>query len=312
MWPASHTVWLGALAAVWCCCFCCPPITAAVVSANKQHISVSFATPVLVGSSNASAPNGSNFWFPSITIPTGIKGHVAQHITLSGDGGTCPPPKPLGQFCEQIMLSRDGGRTYTVTKKLGAGTSGNFNGYGDLGTWVPPKHNATGATPGEFQTIVGCNDCTDAGGSLTEPTYLQTWMEDGSTVKLVKNVSITYEHVPPSFKAKMACHGGTKSCGFSTPDQSIIRTKDDNLLMALYGYAADGHNNGSLYTTIYFTSTDGLKWTYASRIDVTPAMVKPGEGPCEPSMVSLQDGRVLTALRLDGGMPLWMAYSSDK
>jgi hypothetical protein len=307
MRPLPRTV--QALAAVYFYC-CCSPRTTVV--AATQQVSVSFATPVLVGSSNASAPNGSNFWFPSITSPTGIKGHVAQHITLSGDGGTCPPPKPLGQYCEQIMLSHDGGRTYTVTKKLGAGTSGNFNGYGDLGTWVPPPQRRTESTPGKFQTIVGCNDCEDAGGSLMEPAFLQTWMDDGGTLKLMENISITYKHVPPSFTAKMACHGGTKPCGFSTPDQSIIRTSDDSLLMALYGHAADGFKGGSLYTTIYFTSTDGLTWTYASRIDVTPAMTKPGEGPCEPSLVRLKDGRVLTALRLEGGIPLWMAYSSDK
>ena len=88
----------------------------------------SFEAPNLVGYSNSSLPGGSNFWFPSISIPTGIRGHVAQHITLSGDGGTCPPKPPLSPYCEQIMLTTDGGRTYTVVKKIGHGTSGNFNG----------------------------------------------------------------------------------------------------------------------------------------------------------------------------------------
>ena len=81
------------------------------------------------------------------------------------------------------MLSVDGGRSYKVTKKIQAGTSGNFNGYGDLGSWVPPKA-ASEATPGEFQAIVGCNDCTDPGGALAEPAFLQTWVDDGSTLKL--------------------------------------------------------------------------------------------------------------------------------
>ena len=39
---------------------------------------VTFGVPSLVGSSNSSQPDGSDFWFPSITIPTGIRGHVAQ------------------------------------------------------------------------------------------------------------------------------------------------------------------------------------------------------------------------------------------
>ena len=130
-----------------------------------------FGVPTLVGSRNSSLPNGSNFWFPSITIPTGIRGHVAQHITLSGDGGTCPPKPPLSQSCEQTMLSLDGGRSYQVTNKIQAGTSGNFNGYGDLGSWVPPL--IRGIKGGEFKTIVGCNDCSDPGGALTEPAFLQ-------------------------------------------------------------------------------------------------------------------------------------------
>jgi hypothetical protein len=100
-----------------------------------------FAVPILVGRSNSSDPDGSNFWFPSISIPTGIKYHIAQHITLSGDGGSCPRPGgrwPMAH-CEQIMLSKDGGHTYEVVKTINSGTSGNFDGYGDLGAWVPAK-----------------------------------------------------------------------------------------------------------------------------------------------------------------------------
>ena len=98
--------------------------------------SASFATPTLVGSSNISAPGGSHFWFPSLSVPTGIKDHVAQHVTLSGDGGFCPPPGHA-QSCDQIMLTKDGGRSYELVEKLTkpaysptayVPTSGNFNG----------------------------------------------------------------------------------------------------------------------------------------------------------------------------------------
>ena len=254
---------------------------------------VTFGVPSLVGSSNSSQPDGSDFWFPSITIPTGIRGHVAQvshfrlplhpphhahacvcdneincdrrfepdaarpidfaqHITLSGDGGTCPPPSHPNQSCEQTMLSTDGGLTYKVTKQIQTGTSGNFNGYGDLGSWVPPKKGSK-STPGEFQAIVGCNDCFFGigGGSLTRPTYLQTWLDDGTTLKLTGNTSIAYKGTPAAFTGDRlqgrACGAPPgKPCGMSTPDQSIIRTKDGGLLMAMYGHAADGYMNGSL------------------------------------------------------------------
>jgi len=66
------------------------------------------------------------------------------------------------------MITRDGASTYTVAKKIADGTSGNFNGYGDLGSWVPPPRKHGTSTPGVFETIVGCNDCFQTGGgSLT-------------------------------------------------------------------------------------------------------------------------------------------------
>ena len=272
-----------------------------------------FSAPVLVGSSNSSASNGSNFWFPGISIPTGIPGHVAQHITLAGDGVACPRPGHPSQSCEQIMLSTDGGLSYLLVKKLQDGTSGNFNGYGDLGTWVPSK--AGQSVPGVFSTIVGCNGCprVHKASSWDFPAYLQTWKDNGTALTLIGNESISFTGAPSSFSSKEQCGGHV--CGFSTPSQTIVRTANGELLLAVYGHASDGWKNGSLYTTAYFSSADdGLHWRYASRIDVTtstPPTHTGEEGPCEPSMAVLADGRVLTALRHASDQPLWMAYSSN-
>ena len=53
---------------------------------------------------------------------------------------------------------------------------------------------------------------------------------------------MTFKETPAAFSAaKCGSHG----CGFSTPDQSIVRTADGNLLMALYGHAADGGYSSS-------------------------------------------------------------------
>ena len=134
-------------------------------SNGTQRWKVSFATPVLVGTSNSTLPNGSAFWYPSISIPTGRKDSVAQHITLSDDGGECPRPGHPGQACEEIMITRNGGLNYTVAKKVNHGTSGTFDGYGDLGAWLPHKKGAV--TPkGQFDTLVGCNVCNPTGGAL--------------------------------------------------------------------------------------------------------------------------------------------------
>ena len=107
--------------------------------------------------------------------------------------------------------------------------------------------------PGKFRTIVGCNDCTNKGGSLTRPAFLQTWIDDGENhLKLVKNESITYKNTPAAFTG-LCAHN--RPCGFSTPDQSIIRTKDSNLLMALYGHAAGGWE----YSPSHSNSSSGLE-----------------------------------------------------
>jgi hypothetical protein len=208
------------------------------------------------------------------------------------------------------MLTTDGGRSYTVTKKIRLGTSGNFDGYGDLGTRVPPRTGTAAAPPpGEFKAIVGCNDCfAHPGGSLSQPAFLQTWLDNGTSLLQTQNQSITYTNTPAALTAP--------GFGFSAPDQSIVRTPSGDLLMALYGHAKDGYKNGTKYTTVFYTSSDdGLMWSYLSRVDVTPAMVASkggaGEGPCEPSMATLADGRVLAAFRLDASVPLWLAYSPD-
>ena len=122
--------------------------------------SVTFETPVLVGKSNSSLPGGSAFWYASISISTGIKGHVAQHVTLSKGRGGCQYEGLPNQACEQIMLTSDGGMTYNVVKKIRNGTSGNFNGYNDLGTWVPPKKGSK-PTPGKLNERMNgwMNEC---------------------------------------------------------------------------------------------------------------------------------------------------------
>lgn len=289
-----------------------------------EPATVSFATPVLVGFSNFSTPGGSRFWFPGISIPTGLPGHVAQHITLADDGGSCNTPTHP-QACEQIMLTQDGGRTYTVTKTLSHGTSGNFNGYGDLGTAVPSPPARVGkvAPPGHFDTIVGCNDCI--GGALQAPAFLQTWADgDDGNLTVVRNVSVRFVDSPATFDKGENCpitdNGPARACGFETPSQTIIRTADGTLLLAAYGYASDSKRlcrDGKAaprlcYTTAFYRSGDGgITWRYASRLDQTPRMPSAVQGPCEPTLALLADGRVLVVFRLDSGIVLWKAYSPD-
>ena len=102
-----------------------------------------FGTPVLVGAQNVTGTNvahtsdsrGLDFWYPSISIATGIPGHVAMHVTLSPDGYLCPTPGH--PYCSETVLTRDAGQTYSLVQRLAkpgwapkgyVPTSGNFNG----------------------------------------------------------------------------------------------------------------------------------------------------------------------------------------
>lgn len=163
-------------------------------------------------------------------------------------------------------------------------------------------------TPGQFNTIVACNDCLVPGGSVDQPAFLQTWIDTGRTLALVANKSATFSGTPDSFRVNT-------STWLASPSQTIVRTADGELLLAMYGHAADsGQACGSrgCYSTVFFKSkNNGLEWQYTSRIDQTSAMPFPSEGPCEPSIVVLDDGTVLSVFRLDGGVQLWGARSHD-
>jgi hypothetical protein len=127
-----------------------------------------------------------------IDSPRINRNHVAQHVTLVED---CDGPQGVNcssAGCQQIYLSRDGGRTYTVEMNVSGGTSGNFNGYGGLGTAVPLE----GLPPTYFATIVGCNNCKGPGMFLSGPTYLQTWADDSATgLRVVKNETCSFRGI---------------------------------------------------------------------------------------------------------------------
>jgi chondroitin AC lyase len=292
-------------------------------STSSSAAAVQFGTPRLVGSSDLHRPNGTHFWYPSIAIATGLAGSVAQHVTLSNDGGWGPggPEGPCNfTFCEQVMITRDGGRSYSVVEKVRFGTSGNFNGYGDLGTHVP----SPSAPPGVFRTLVACNDCrppstpTPAVG-FAHPVFLQTWTDAAGQLQLTGNQSVRITGVPSAF---LQPH-----FGLGSPSQSVVVLHDGTLLAAFFGGAADAPRScpagpgprgaGRCFALAFFGSLDGgLTWAYRSRIDHTAAMPNRTargwvQGPCEPSMVTLSNGTVLLMFRLQSGLPLWQSYSAD-
>ena len=87
----------------------------------------SFSAPVLLGEADSCCDGnstgfvgGKRCWLPGVNIAIdGLKKNktVVQHITLSDDGG--PPCNALSQgghhqACGQVMVTRDGGITYST------------------------------------------------------------------------------------------------------------------------------------------------------------------------------------------------------
>jgi hypothetical protein len=89
---------------------------------------------------------------------------------------------------------------------------------------------------------------------------------------------------------------------------------------AFGGFASDGPRTCKpdeagwthCYSLAFYRSQDdGLTWNYSSRLDQTDAMPTRVEGPCEPTLALLNDGRILLMFRLESAYPLWQAYSND-
>jgi hypothetical protein len=239
------------------------------------------------------------------------------------------------------MVSIDGGLSYTTLRNVSAGTAAdNFNGPGDLGTLVPARPENVGAAAaatGRFDVLVQCS-VHGSGLAALSTMCKQTWVDSATAgLSMVANTTVRFTGLPATFTA------------VSTPSQTIVRLgaeRNHTLLLAVYGFATDGPaicSGGSqrCFTTAFFGSADdGLSWSFASRLEATPAMVAPADrhgrstaaatGPSQASMAVLGDGRVLAVFSIIGdglgagsaaisgflpggndGITLWKAYSAD-
>ena len=242
-------------------------------------------------------------------------GRVAQHVTLCDDSASC------SGNCAQVWRSTGGGGgkqpppAFQLVKTVHKGGSGNFNFYGDLGEPLPraPGSSTTTATASEYVTLVGNN-----GGSwLGHNVSLQRWANTATSLQIVQIHTAVLRGTPAVFSGSCGTVPPTE-CGLGQGGK-IVRLADGTLLAAFFGFAADGPTTckpgyawARCYTlAMYRSSDEGLHWDYTSRIDHTPVMPTAVEGPCEPTLCLLNDGRVLLVFRLQSGFALWQSYSSD-
>ena len=259
---------------------------------SSRNIGVSFDTPVIVGSSNVSAANGTHYWFPEVMLRLS-PACIALRVDRCEYSGLCPL-RNHPAVCEQIVVSTDSGATefvdlYTAPPGL------------SLGRAIP----AIGGAPKQTLT-----------GSPAAPGFLQTWSASMPPT-IEEKVLVTYSGIPPAFEGNRTCRSGSP-CGLVGPSNTIVRTRGGVLLTAYYGTATDSsrvctHGGANFCFTIAVVASEdgGRSWTYTSRLDQTATMPTNVEGPCEPTICELADGRLLIVFRLQNGTPLWMSRSSD-
>jgi hypothetical protein len=98
---------------------------------------------------------------------------------------------------------------------------------------------------------------------------------------------------------------------------------DGEYLAPMYGHlkaaptGCNASSSGECDSVFFVRSTDqgqGERWRYASQIDRSPTWMPwvDSEGPCEPSLALLPDGRLLTLFRVDARSMVFQAFSADR
>ena len=244
-----------------------------------------FEAPVVIGSSDVAAANGTHYWFPEVLLRLN-SASVALQVDRCEFNGLCPLHRHPAE-CEQIAASTDSSATEFVDLTMAPGLS--------LGRAISTADGS------RKQTLTG---------SPANPGFLQMWSLSAPAA-VEDRVPVTYSGIPPAFQAN-------QTCGLVGPSNTIVRTREGLLLTAYYGTATDSsractHDGVDFcFTIAIFASEDGGRsWTYTSRLDQTADMPTNVEGPCEPTLCELADGRILIVFRLQNGVPLWMSSSSN-
>ena len=102
---------------------------------------------------------------------------------------------------------------------------------------------------------------------------------------------------------------GTENRGWQIFNGDVVESGDGLLTNLYLKFQGDER-----YTTVALASKDGRAWEYRGTIAGPDSAPEAPEGPCEPSMVRLEDGDLMCVLRVGGGSRwnLIRCYSSDE
>eukprot|EP00040_Diaphanoeca_grandis_P034842 m.217569 g.217569 ORF g.217569 m.217569 type:complete len:383 (+) comp33236_c10_seq1:146-1294(+) len=224
--------------------------------------------------------------FRPSTLPAST---LMASVALHGDGQPCPPPNHP-QACDSF---------WSQPSATGA-------------AWSQQKQILPGnciirlnATMSRGLGGIALNTSTNTSGVA----YFTDWIEDDMGVRIVGNEQ----------QAKIVGLPPMLRFGYLMSTSSAV--VNGEVLIQFYGYLANAPALGGCtggvkycYSVVTLASNNlGESWSYRSSINwdghVMPADV---EGPCEPSLVVLPDGKtLLSVFRVDSNKNMWQASSTD-
>ena len=256
-----------------------------------QTIRATFSPPTLLGSSN-----DTKFWFSRL----GSTGHgtLVAPAQRGGDGGGLPCRSADG--CSgKLFTTVDGGDSWAP-----AGPTGLSSINPDEGEFIAilPRENRTFLTLGYQQSLAA------DGLSTTGCADNRLWLDRGAgKLQALRNVNVTISHFPQPVRGIVF-------------NPHPVRLPDGEWLAPLYGtlrtppLGCNASASGECSSVFFARSVDGgrgERWQYASRIDRSSSWLPwvDSEGPCEPSLALLPDGRLMASMRVDARSMLFSAFS---
>ena len=266
--------------------------------------------------------NKTHAWFSQLLIPAGndtAGQRVLLDFSLGGDGVPCPPPHGPPQNCSQSMSSEDGGRSWSLLSNKWAP---NAALPGVLGTdkivtlgyrqAVDTSTNLTATSTGEVVEVARGDCPSGAAECVRVLRAFNTTFRIGSTV--VEAVGVV---------AAAAAAGGDRIGNTTWPSVLVhsgpilpaaTKTKPGlSYVTSMYGHGGGAYRKWNRKPAVYVVRTDdgGESWNLRSSVEWQPAYGNTSDGPGEPSMARLPDGRLLLVFRSDSTQFYWRALSSD-
>jgi hypothetical protein len=254
-----------------------------------------FEPPVQIGSSNLT-----KFWFSRLGA-TGT-GTIVAPAQRGGDGSALPCRAHDG--CSgKLFTTVDGGTSWVPAGPTGL-SSINLD-EGEFIAIIPRSHPHR-----SFLTLGYQQEVAPDGLSTTGCVDNRLWLDKGfGKLQVLRDANVTIN-------------------GFPRPVHGIVFNPHPVLLPGgewlapLYGtfrnppLGCNASASGECSTVFFARSVDagmGERWQYVSHIDRSASWLPwvDSEGPCEPSVVLLPDGRLMTAMRVDARSMLFHAFSKD-